>query len=219
MTVLIRRCLAAAVAIQPLLVGVNALFHPDVDISAASLLAGAATGPTRWFVVHVIAATGALLGVGAVLGLRTLVTFRGRNLATAGVVVGLVGSALLSMAFAAEASVLRLAAVLDPGAGLAVAEAYVSTPEFYVVPVGVLLSTVGTLLLAAALLVAGGVPRWQPVALLIGGLGSLAAVPGTLLGPIAFAIVFVASVGLARRIMRQGDARTADVATAAPVPA
>lgn len=197
-----RRLLAATVVFAPALVGINSLFHPEVEMSGASIFAGAAADPSAWFVVHVVAALGALLGLPAAAGLRLLVRDRGRRLATTGLGLVMVGSPLLAMTFAAEASVLRLAAGLDPSAGLALAEAYARTPEFYAVGAAVALSTLGSLLLGVALLASRTVPRWMAGGYLAGTVVSLAAIPGTLMGPMAFGLVALVSVGLATRLAR-----------------
>ncbi len=196
------RLLAAAVAVQPLLIGINALFHPEVDLTAAGILRGAAESPLTWYAVHLVAATGALLAAPAALGLRSLVGRRAARAATLGVLASFLGSILLSAAFFIEASLLRLATGLEPQAALALTDAYTGTPEFFVIPLAILLGGIGTVLLSSALLASRAVPRWQPITLVIGTLGSLAAAPGTPLGPIAFGVIFVASVFLAREIVQ-----------------
>lgn len=202
----VRRVLAATVVAAPTLVGINSLFHPEVEMTGVSIFAGAAADPSAWFVVHVVAALGALLGLPAAAGLRSLVRDRGRRLATTGLVLVMVGSPLLAMTFAAEASVLRLAAGLDPSAGLALAEAYARTPEFYAVGAAVALSSLGSLLIGTALLASRAAPRWMAGGYLAGTVVSLAAVPGTLMGPIAFGVIALVSVGLAARVLHARDA-------------
>lgn len=202
----LRRALAATVVSAPALIGINSLFHPEVEMSGASILAGAAADPSTWFVVHLVAALGALLTLPAAAGLRLLVPGRRRRLATAGLGLIMVGSPVLAMAFGAEASVLRLAAGLDPSAGLELAEAYARTPEFYAVGAAVALSSLGTLLLGMALLASRGVPRWMAAGYLAGTVISLLAVPGTPMGPAAFGVIALVSVGLAARIVRPSTA-------------
>lgn len=203
----IRRLLAAAVVLQPLLVGLNALFHPAIEFTAAGMLAGAAESATTWYVVHMIAALGGLLTIPAVLGLRTLVRERGRPAANIGVGAGIVAGAVLGIAFGIEASVMRLAVSsgLDRPAALALAETFMGSPEFFAVPVGVVAFTLGGILLAAALLAGRVVPRWQAGLYLVGVLATLAGTPGSPLGLIAFAVVTVAAVFLAGHVAR-GDA-------------
>jgi hypothetical protein len=198
----VRRLLAATVVFAPALLGINSLFHPEVEMSGAGIFAGAAADPSAWYVVHVIAALGALLGLPAAAGLCSLVRDRGRRLATTGLGLVMVGSPVLAMTFSAEASVLRLAAGLDPSAGLALAEAYAQTPEFYAVGAAVALSTLGSLLLGTALLASRTTPRWMAGGYLAGTVVSLVAMPGTLVGPIAFGVIALASVGLAAQVVR-----------------
>jgi hypothetical protein len=116
-----RRLLAAAVIAQPLLIGVNATFHPEVEMTAAGLLAGAAADPTRWYLVHLIAAVGAALGAVAAVGLRTLITDRGRRAGNVAVGAAALGAVVLAITFGAEASLFRSVTVagVDPAAALA----------------------------------------------------------------------------------------------------
>jgi hypothetical protein len=196
------RLLAVAVVAQPLLIAVNAIFHPEVDLNGEGLLQAAMEGPTRWYAVHMVAALGAVVGAPAALGLRRLVHHGGRRLADAAVVSALLAAVLLSMTFAAEGSLLRLAATagIDEADAVALVDAYTDTPEFYGVGLGALAATLSGVLFALALLRDGRVPRWMPVVLLVGSLGTAAAAPGTPIGPLAFGIITVASAALARRV-------------------
>lgn len=198
-----RRLLAAAVVAAPTLIALNALLHPEVELSGASILAGASLDPSRWFAVHTVAAVGAMLGVPAAFGLRRLIAQRGRRLAHAGLTLVVLSSPILALTFAAEASVLRLAAAeLDPTAALRLADAYARSPEFYAVGAAVAMTTLGGVLLGAALLVGREVPRWLAVPYLVATLATVAAAPGTLVGPVAFGLVAVVSIFLAARVVR-----------------
>lgn len=199
------RLLAAALVAQPALLGVNALFHPDVDLDGASILAGAAEGPTRWYLVHLVAALGAACGVPVAMALRRLVTARGRALADVAVVAAVVGSVLLAVAFLTEASTFRLLAEGDVphAAAVALADDYTGTPEFFAVGVGFLFAVVATLLFVAALLRSRTVPRWMPALLLLGTVATSASPPGAPVGPIGFAVVAVAGAGLAGELRRR----------------
>jgi|GEM_PF-4613486 hypothetical protein len=196
------RLLAVAVVGQPLLLTINSLFHPEVEIEAASILQGAAEAPTRWYVVHLVAALGALLGAPAALGLRRLVRGRGRVLADTAVVTAFVTAALLGMAFAVEASLLRLVTTADISSGAAstLADAYTSTAEFYATGVGVLAATATTILFAVAFLRERAVPRRVGWALIAGTALTFVGPPGTVIGPAGFALVTAASVAVARRL-------------------
>lgn len=200
------RLLAAAVAVQPLLLGFNALFHPEVELTGESLLTAATTDPGGWFLVHVVAAVGAFLGVPAAFGLRRLVPQAGRRLATVGVGSAVVGGPLLAATFAAEASVLRLAAEMaDRTGALSLADAYASAPEFYAVGAAIVFTTLGALFLGVSLLVGRNVPRWQSGLFLLGAVGTALAAPGTVIGPVAFGLVAIASLFLSRAIVQAGD--------------
>jgi hypothetical protein len=184
-------------------------------MSGAGIFAGAAADPSAWYVAHVVAALGALLGLPAAAGLRCLVRDRGHRLATTGLGLVMVGSPVLAMTFTAEASVLHLAAGLDPSAGLALAEGYTQSPEFYAVGAAIALSTLGSLLLGTALLAGRGASRWMVGGYLAGTVVSLVAVPGTVVGPSAFGVITLASVGLAAQVVRTQPADHLRVGTQA----
>lgn len=197
-----RRLLAAAVLGAPVLLSINSAFHPAVEITADSLAAGASADPGRWYAVHAVAAVGAMLYLAAAVGLRTLVTGRGRRVADVALGLSLVGAPLLAMLFAAEASVLSLATELPDPARLALVEAYVTAPEFYAVPLAIALLTLGNLLMGVALVLSRSVPRWQAVTLCVAVVATAVGMPGTLLGPLAFGTVSVVSVFLALEVTR-----------------
>lgn len=205
-----RRVLAVAVVVQPVLLAVNSVLHPPVEMSGHGLLHGAAQSPGTWFAVHLTAAVGALLMAPAALGLWTLAGGRGRRPATVGVALSAVTATLLALAFAAEASVLRLAAVADIGedAALALADAYVRSPESYLIPAGFLAAVLGSLCLGGGLLLARSVPRWQALGYVLGVLAGIVSAPGTVVGPVSSAVVVVVSAFLAARIWR--DASTSE---------
>ena len=196
-----RPLLAAAVLGAPVLIGINSTFHPEVEFTAESFLAGAESGPTAWFLVHTIAAVGALLGIGATMGLRTLVPDRGRRLADAALTITVIGAPILAMSFAIEASVLQLAAsALDPNAAIVLAEAYVERPEFYAIGAAVALTTLGGLSRGIALALSGTVPRWQALTLVAATIVTALAPPSTPIGPIAFGVVSFVSVFFALKV-------------------
>jgi hypothetical protein len=196
-----KRALATVVIAQPALLALNALFHPEVEMTGPSILAGALESPETWYAVHVVAAVGALLAPAAAYAIRTLVPGRGRSLATTGLVLTAIGAMILSFTFAIEASLLHLVATdLHAEAALAVADAYVSRPEFYAVGLGVAAATIGAFLLGVALLRSRTVPRWQPLLYIVGVLATMVGAPGTAIGPLGFATVTVASGFLARSV-------------------
>ena len=198
------RVLAVAVVAQPVLIAVNSLLHPPVELSGHGLLHGAAQSPGTWFAVHLSAAVGGLLFVPAAVGLRSLVAGRIRWLATAGVTVSVVAALTLAIAFIAEASVLRLVATAPIGddAAVALADAFVGTPEFALIPVGFVAAVVSSLFLGAALIAARSVPRWLALGYLVGVLAGVVAPPGTPIGPVASVLLVGTSVLLAVRVRR-----------------
>ena len=204
-----QRLLAVAVVVQPLLIAVNSVLHPPVEMSGHGLLHGAAQSPGTWFAVHLTAAVGALLAAPAALGLWTLVVGRWRRLATIGVALSGVAATLLALGFAAEASVLRLAAVADIGedAALTLADAYVRSPESYLIPAGFLGVVLGSLCLGVGMLLARSVPRWQALGYLLGVVAGVVAAPGTVAGPVSSAVVIAASTFLGARIWRYAPTR------------
>ena len=198
------RLLAASLVAQPVLLGINALFHPEVELSGDSILAGAAEGPRSWYVVHVVAALGAAFGLPMALALRRLLPAR-RALADTAVGASILSAFLLSTSFMAEASAFQLFVESDISreAALTLADDYTGTPEFFAVGAGVLLAAVSAVLFGIALLRDRRVPRWQPAALMLGTFATFVAVPGTPLGPVGFAVVAVGGAGLARELLRR----------------
>lgn len=198
------RVLAAIVVIQPALLALNSMFHPEVEMTGSSVLAATRESPTTWYAVHVIAAVGALLGPAAAYAIRTLVPARGRSLATAGLVLTAIGATLLSFAFVIEASLLHLAATdLPADAAVAVADAYASRPEFYAVGIGAAAATLGALLVGGALVRSRSVPSWQPPLYIVGVLATMLGAPGTVVGPLGFATVTAVSVFLAAAVTKR----------------
>lgn len=210
-----RRLLALAVVAQPLLVGINAVFHPAMEFTASGILAAAAQAPTRWYLVHVIAAVGALLTVPAVLGLRSLVSERGRRVADIGVGVGIFAAVLLGIAFCIEASLMRVVVTsgVDRAAALAVTQRFLAAPEFLAVPIGVLAFTLSAVLLAVALLAAKVVQRWQAGLYLVAMLATLGGGPGSPLGPVAFGTATIAAAFLAVHVARDAVEPSTNSAT------
>lgn len=210
----VRRLLAAAMVVQPLLILINMMLHPTIPFTAAGILAGAAENPTTWYVGHMIAALGSLMIVPAVLGLRTLVRERGRRVADIGVWAGIVAAVTMGLFFGIEASVMRLAVSsgLDAAGALAITQASMNAPEFFAFPVGLLSYKLAVVLLLSTLLVVGVVPRWQAGLYLVGTVASLAGGPGSPVGLIAFGIVTIAAAFLARHVVR-GDAEPAPSST------
>lgn len=193
---------AAVVALWPLLLVGNAFGHPEVELTAESYLAAAAADPWKWYAVHLVAASAALLTIPSAVVVRSLVPGRGRRWATAGTVLAVVGGVALVVAFSIEAGVMRVATELDRQAALAVTDEHLASPEAYLVPVGILGTAVGVILLSVALVVGRAVPTWQAVLYGVGAGATLApASPGTVLGSVGFVLLAVAAFLVAKQVL------------------
>jgi hypothetical protein len=203
-----RVLLAATVAAAPTLQIIGMLWHPAVAEHGADQLAIVATDPGRWSGTHLVAAVASGLYVLAAVALAALVRARGAVLATLGAVLSVAGGITLAIAFGAESHLLSVAAdpSLDRTAMAQLAELEHSSPAAALIMTGLPLIGLGQILLAAGLLRSRVIPRWQPALVLIGLVSSLAAAPGSLVGPVLMlpAVVgYVAiSVGMARSAPR-----------------
>lgn len=199
-----RVLLALAVAAAPLVQLAGMVPHPELGDTAAQTLALVAQDPGQWFLVHVLSASGALLFVVAALALASLVRGRGAALATAGATLVVLGGGALAIAFGAEAHLLSLAAdpSLDRSAMVALAELESDSPAVSLLMAGFPLFGLGTLALMAGLIRSAAVPRWQPVLVVVGTLTSIAASPGSELGPLLFAPSVAGYLALAASVAR-----------------
>ena len=201
-----RTLLAAAVAAAPLLQLAGMIPHPVMPDSPAAALEVVASDPDGWFRMHALAASSAALTVVACLALAGLVRGRGARLATVGATLQVVASALLVFAFAAEAHLWSLAAdpSLDRAAVVPLVALEDGSPAMVGLGLGFPLLGVGTVLLMSGLLRSRAVPRWQPVLVLVGTFTSIAAAPGSSLGPLLFVPSVLGMLALARSVARAG---------------
>jgi hypothetical protein len=201
-----RALLALAVAAAPLLQLAGMLPHPVMPEDAAQALAVVAEDPGGWFRIHVIAAASAAMSIVAVLALAGLARRRGRGLATTGAVLAVLGGGALAIAFGAEAQLWSLAA--DPSLDRAAMTELVAlehdSPGLALLMAGIPLAGIGSLLVMAGLLRSGAVPRWQPGLVVVGLLASLAAAPGSSIGPLLFAPAILGHLALAVSVLRVG---------------
>jgi hypothetical protein len=201
-----RTLLAAAVAAAPLLQLAGMVPHPVLPDSPAATLELVAQDPDGWFRMHALAASSAALSIVAGLALAGLVRGRGARLATVGASLQVVGAALLVFAFAAEAHLWSLAAdpSLDRAAVVPLVALEHDSPAMTGLGVAFPLLGLGTVLLMSGLLRSGVVPRWQPVLVLVGTATSIAAAPGSSLGPLLFAPSVLGMLALAVSVARAG---------------
>lgn len=201
-----RLLLALAVGAAPLLQLAGMVPHPVVPDSSADLLALVAQDPAQWFRIHALSAAAAALSVVSALALASLVASR---LATVGAALWVTGGSLLVFAFGAEAHLTSLAAdpSLDATAMAALVELEGDSPGLAALMTGFPLLGVGTLLVMAALYRSRVVPRWQPGLVLVGTLTSVAAAPGSDLGPLLFLPSVVGTLALAVTVARWQPAR------------
>lgn len=212
-----RLLLAAAVAGAPLLQVAGMVPHPELGATAADSLALVAEDPAGWFQMHALASGAAMLSIVASLALASLVRGRGAVLATVGATAAALGGAALAFAFAAEAHLWSLAAdpSVDPAAGAAVAALEEGSPAMTFLMAGFPLSGIGSLLLMSALVRSRVVPRWQPLLVVMGTVTSIAAPPGSDLGPVLFLPSVLGMLLLARAVARPQPAPAEQLVLAA----
>jgi hypothetical protein len=204
-TAVVRRVLlGVAVVAAPALQVAGMLLHPPLAAEHADQLAIVAEDPGRWFVAHVVAASAAALFLVAAPALAGLARARGAAPATAGAVLTVLGGATLAIAFGAEAHLLSVAAdpSLDAAAMTALAALEGHSPAMTMILLGVPLTGIGQILLAAGLLRARVVPRWAPALVLVGLLASIAGTPGSLIGPVLLLPAVVGYAALAVAVAR-----------------
>lgn len=176
----------------PFLFDLGYALHPSLPEDVAGALAEVEPVRALAALSKVMVAFGGLLLIALVLTLRQrLVPHRGRTLVTVAAVLASVGLASNSLSQATHGYLLFWASdpALDPEAGLAILDVAHGSTDLVTLPVSFLsvpLFALGLLLFAAALWRAGTVPRWVPVAMVLGGVGAGAI--GT--GP-AMAVVLV----------------------------
>lgn len=197
-----RRWLAIALAVQPLLLTVNAVFHPQVEIEAASFLEAVRGASTRWYIVHLVAALGAVLWVPAAFAMRQLIADGHERLLTLALTAVAAGSTILALGFAIEGAVFRLMAQADIGDAAAhtLADDFLGTPEFLSILPGFVLSAAGIALLTTILLHQRSAVRWQALAYVSGVITSAVSPPGSPIGLVGLAVVTVAAIGMARHV-------------------
>lgn len=199
-----RVLLALAVAAAPLVQLAGMVPHPELGDTAAETVAVVAQDPAQWFRIHVLSAGASVLFVVAALALASLVRGRGAALATTGATLMALGGGCLAIAFGAEAHLLSLAAdpSLDRAAMVALAELESDSPAVGLLMTGFPLLGLGTLALMGGLIRSGVVPRWQPVLVVVGTFTSIAAAPGSELGPLLFAPSVAGYLALAASVAR-----------------
>lgn len=195
------RWLPIALGAQPLLLAANAFYHPEVDIEGASFLEAVREGPTEWFVVHLVAALGAVLWIPAAFAMRRLAGDASRRLSTLALASVVAGATMLAAGFIIEGSVFRLIAEADIGdaAALTLADDFLDTAEFIAILPGFGLSLAGVALITAILVRQRRSAGWHALAYLVGFVVSAVSPPGSPVGPLALVVATVAAIGMARQ--------------------
>ena len=177
----------------PLLFDLGYALHPSLPEDIAAAMAEVDPVRDRFVITKVMVAVGGLLMIALILTLRLrLVPERGRTLATIAAGLVAVGMASNSLGQATHGYLMYWAndPAIDPAAGTAIVEVAHGAPELVTLPVSFLsvpAFALGLLLFSVALWRAGTVPRWVPVAIVLGGVA--AAAIGT--GPAMLAVLAV----------------------------
>lgn len=154
------------------------IWHPEPDTNEAFSYAAVAPIREAWWAWHLLGAIGVAAGaVAASIAVCLLVRGRGSGWADAGGVLTSLGGLAFGVGIAAEG--VLFAYVTDPDVlpadiGVTLMAHLAENPERFVVAIipGFVLLTVGPVLLAVALWLAGSVPRWVPVTLAVTSLAA-----------------------------------------------
>ena len=198
----------------PILFDLGYALHPSLPTDVEAAVAEVADVRTRHAAAKVLVAVGGLLTIALVLAYRRYLTpGRGRAVATVGAGLVAVGMAFNSLSQATHGYLLYWSSApgVDPSAGVAVVEAAESSTGWVTLPVSffsVPVFAVGMLLVAVALWRAGTVPRWVPIATVLGGV--VGGAVGT--GPLMLAALTL-DVAAAATALSCASRRVDDVAT------
>jgi hypothetical protein len=209
-----RGLLAAAMIAGPLLVVIGHAFtvppQGSADVYLSDLLAHRASAVTG----GLLTAAGALLMIPAAIGLLQLTGKRGRRLATIGGVLAGIGAAGLAVGDAMITLIMGTLAPADRALAARVfhlaSNSSLAGAPFVLAPALFL----GLILIAAALIRARGVPMWQPILIIAGGVVAFAAPSGKLPGALANLPLAVAIIALGLQLLRQAHEPATPAATA-----
>ena len=162
---------AATLALASAVVALVLLFRPWPVRNSFLYQELAPVRDAIWTAIFVDAISFAAIGLSLSLAVCLLARDRGARLATVGAIVTTLGGVLFAMgafAFAALTWYVTDPAALPVAEGTSFLEYAVANPEHVMLPqlLGFLLYTLGTLILAAAMLRSGSVPRWLPIAII-----------------------------------------------------
>jgi len=164
--------------IAPLGLLVGLVLHPAESMDAAEQLGIIASDANRWAMAHFIIAGSAIVLAGAVLGLAHLVHEHRPAQAIVGGAMGVVGAmSLCAVAFAEATYGAQMGRVSTTGGVLDAYSAVAAQPASLFVLVGALMGPLGTIVLGSGLYVAGVVPRWTAIALMVGGICLVVGLP------------------------------------------
>jgi hypothetical protein len=163
--------IAATLALAAAAIGIVLLFRPWPVRNSFLYQELAPVRDAIWTAILVDGLAFAAIGLSLSLAVSLLARDRGARLANVGAIVTIVGAILFAMgafAFASLTWYATDAAALPVAEGARLLEYAVANPEHVMLPqlIGFLLYTLGTLILAVALLRSGAVPRWLPLAII-----------------------------------------------------
>lgn len=203
--------IAAILALAAGAVGIVLLFRPWPVRNSFLYHELAPVRDAIWTAILIDAVAFAAIGLSLSLGVCLLVRDRGARVANVGAIVTTFGAILFAMgafAFAALTWYATDPAALPVAEGTRLLDYAVANPEHVMLPqlLGFLLYTLGTLILAVALLRSGSVSRWLPLAI-VGTTIAQFAVHDRVLDFVqigAMAVLILLAVRLARSSMAAG---------------
>jgi hypothetical protein len=190
-------CLVAA----PVLLLIGMILHPAESRDAAEQLRIIAADADRWATSHYIIALGAVLLVGAMMGLAHLLHEHRPAQAIVGGAMGVVGAmALCAVAFSEATFGASMGRNPTDDGVIEAFTAVGTSPAFLVILIGALMGPLGSIVLGHGIYQSGVAPRWTAIAFMLGGvllaIGLPANMPGVVIAGAALHVLAMAPISI-----------------------
>jgi hypothetical protein len=203
---------AGSLIVAPALMSVGDLMHPPESWDSAVQVAIIAAAARRWYLAHLLLFVGILLFVPGILVLSRTLALQRPGLGYASRVLLLASVGALAAVFACEMLIGGFV-VVDRHGAVALLETFNSRVLVALLP-GLLAFFVGIGLFVATLVPTAGPLRWPALCLGLGALLILGEITAAqvILSQIGNILIFIAGIGFARVLRREGPASLGGVA-------
>ena len=200
---------AGSLIVAPALMSVGDLMHPPESWDTVAQVAIVAAAPERWYLAHLLLFAGILLFVPGILLLSRTLALHRPGLGYASRVLLLASVGALAAVFACE-MLFGSFVIADQRGADALLQTFNSRVLVALLP-GLLAFFVGTGLVVAPLVSTAGPLRWPALCLGLGALLILGEITTArvILSQIGNTLIFVAGIGFARALRREGPASVA----------